>query len=152
MDHASRYLVAVPLVDIRAKESIKAFLDNYLLIYGVPNNIHTDRGTVFTSKLFSEMCKVFGINKSLTISYNPTGNAYLERRHGIIKSLLRAKDNNWVENLNFKVFFYNISTCKSTGFSPYELFFGRLAQASLPLFGPKLPDREKFVSNFDYLV
>lgn len=131
MDHMSRYVCTVPMKSLTAHETTSCFVEHYVLKYGLPRTIHTDRGTQFTSELFKQLCDIFGIQNTTTIGFNPTGNSYLERSHGTIKSFLRSMKGDWVKLLPVKTFFYNVTVNKSTGFSPFELFFGRIAVTSV---------------------
>ena len=151
MDHFSRYLYVYPTVDCTAQSALKGFL-SFIFKFGVPISIHTDNGTHFVNKLMDMICSMLNINKTTTLTYNPTGNAYLERAHGTIKPTLRGIGSDfWLENLDSKVFFYNISKHSTTGFSPFYLFFGRLPNTPLTLLMP-LKEKERNESYFEYLL
>ncbi|MEL7522121.1 MAG: RNase H-like domain-containing protein, partial [Cyanobacteria bacterium J06553_1] len=62
-DSFSRFLVAIPVPDLEAKTLAQHALDHWILIHGVPEQIHTDRGTSFTSVLFAEIMSLLGIKK-----------------------------------------------------------------------------------------
>ena len=47
--------------------------------FGVPNQIHTDQGREFESELFSELCKLLGIEKTRTTPYRPQSDGLVER-------------------------------------------------------------------------
>ena len=52
MDRYSRFLVAIPVVDIRAETLIVAIMKGWIYKFGIPEKIHSDRGTAFTSEKF----------------------------------------------------------------------------------------------------
>ena len=150
IDIFSRYLVAKPTVGCTTEDALGVFLEHWVNIYGVPNYLHSDRGTHFTSYLFTEVCKALGINKSVTLGYNPTGNSTLERVHGSLKPTLRGLEyQDWVRHLSNRVFYYNISVHNSTHFTPFELFFGRLPNVPIDLFFDKV--KPTSTSGFEYL-
>ena len=102
------------------------------------HSILTDRGTNFMSELFKNVCKIFNIKKYSTSAYRPESNGALERAHGTIKAYLRLLGNSnnladWEKLLPFAVFSYNTQIHSATGYSPYELIYGRKAQ--LPVCG-----------------
>ena len=71
IDRFSRWLEAIPLVDITAKTCATALLRHWVARYGVPASIVTDRGRQFTSELWAELAQVLGISRRQTTSYHP---------------------------------------------------------------------------------
>ena len=137
LDHFSKYLVVVPCETMTAREAVEGFVEHYVLKFGVPQTLHSDQGTHFVNKIFTEMCSLLDCSKTGTLAYNPEGNAYLERSHGSFKPILNALGKeNWVKNLPMVVFTYNISRNSSTGFSPFELFFGRMVDIPIQTIFP----------------
>ena len=51
-DSFTCYGVAVPVLDLEAEAAACALMDNWIMIPGVPEQIHTDRGTSFTSNVY----------------------------------------------------------------------------------------------------
>lgn len=47
-------------------------------IYGIPEDIVSDRGLQFTSKVWQAFCKHLDINVSLTSGYHPESNGQVE--------------------------------------------------------------------------
>ena len=66
MDTYSRYLVAQPTPGATSKDAVQAFLHCWVLRYGAPARLHSDKGTHFTSTVFTQMCKNLGMNKLST--------------------------------------------------------------------------------------
>ena len=56
MDYFSKHAEAYVIADQEAVTVARAFLNEFVLRYGVPNIIHTDQGTNFESNLFKELC------------------------------------------------------------------------------------------------
>jgi transposase InsO family protein len=46
-------------------------LDGWILRYGPPEILLSDRGKVFVGKMLESMCKVMGVKKIFTTSYHP---------------------------------------------------------------------------------
>ena len=74
LDGATRYLVAVPIPDLRALTIAKYLMKNWVSIHGVPERLHSDNGTSFTGEVFRELMKLLGIKHTRTPAYTPEGN------------------------------------------------------------------------------
>ena len=53
----------------------------FILVFGVPAKLLSDRGTNFTSALVEELCSAFGIQKCRTTAYHAQCNGQVERFH-----------------------------------------------------------------------
>ena len=80
LDGATRYLVAVPIPDLKALTIAKYLMNNWVSIHGVPERLHSDNGTSFTGEVFRELMKLLGIKHTRTPAYIPEGNR-VERAH-----------------------------------------------------------------------
>ena len=87
IDLFTRYLVAVPLPDMKAETTLMALEKYYVLIYGPPSQIHTDQGSNFESAQFKEFCKLWRIYKTRTTPYHPQGNGACERVNRSLMSI-----------------------------------------------------------------
>ena len=134
-DHFTRFAVAIPTKDQTAKTTAEAFFNEFVVHYGLPAKIHTDQGANFQSELFSHLCLLTGMEKSRTSPYHPMGNGLTERFNRTLISMLRTISPNqkleWKKHIAPLVHAYNCMRHESTGFSPYELLFGR--QPRLPI-------------------
>ena len=151
-DGFSRYLVCVPIPSTETEVLVDALITKWIQVFGVFEVLHTDRGTSFTSQLFSEVMKRLGIVKTVTPPYNPQGNR-VERTHKILGQLLRAdrkfEARAWPEKLAVACFAYNTAQNRVIGMSPYEVVFGR--PPNLPL-GIIFPFKEKEGTSFSNYV
>ena len=62
---------AATTTDVDAAEFVKLFMDNIIRLHGVPNDIVSDRGSVFTSAYWTEVCKRLDITRKLSTSFHP---------------------------------------------------------------------------------
>ena len=55
---------AIPLQNQKAKTVAKAMEDNWVLHFGCPANLHSDKGSNFMSNFFKKFCSLLGINRA----------------------------------------------------------------------------------------
>lgn len=129
-DDLSKFVIAVPLTEQTAEEVAKAFVDDVILIYGIPQTILSDCGSQFLSETFKAVCKLLGIKKTQTTSFRPQSNGSNERSHkGLIeyiRNYVSADQSNWDHWVKFATFVHNTTPHRATGYMPFQLLFGRL--------------------------
>uniref|UniRef100_A0A8C5QMW5 Gypsy retrotransposon integrase-like protein 1 n=1 Tax=Leptobrachium leishanense TaxID=445787 RepID=A0A8C5QMW5_9ANUR len=128
VDYATRYPEAVPLRNANSKNIARELIMMFSRM-GIPKEILTDQGTPFMSKLMSELCKVLNITQLKTSVYHPQTDGLVERFNKTLKAMLRKvidKDGkNWDHLLPYLMFSIREVPQSSTGFSPFELLYGR---------------------------
>ena len=142
---------AIPIVDQSAATVPRAVYAEWFARYGVPNQLHSHRGTQFESALFSELCSIFGVDKTRTTPYRPQANGKCERFNRTLVSMLRRavqrRPYDW-EPLLAPVLQADRSTIsESTGFTPFRLAFGR-EMGLLVYLGTPMPDPPRNVRTF----
>lgn len=128
-DVFSKFSQAYPAADQRASTVARLLTERWFYVYGVPKRIHSDQGRNFESELLRNLCALYGVEKSRTTPYHPSGNGQCERfnrtLHDLLRSLPPEKKKRWPQHLPQVLFAYNTTAHSSTGYSPYELMFGR---------------------------
>ncbi|XP_073690458.1 uncharacterized protein [Garra rufa] len=152
-DHFTRYAVAIPTRNQKAQTVAKCLWDNFLVHYGFPEKLLSDQGPDFESKLIKELCGIAGIRKVRTTPYHPRGNP-VERFNRTLLQMLGTLDDKektcWKDFVKPLVHAYNCTRNDSTGFSPYELMFGRQPRLPIDLaFG--LPAEKSSPSHSSYV-
>ncbi|MFN9940087.1 MAG: DDE-type integrase/transposase/recombinase, partial [bacterium] len=74
IDRSTRWFEAVPLKNMEASTCVDAFISSWVARFGVPGTVTADRGTQFTSALWSSTCTGLGIKHVLTTAYHPQSN------------------------------------------------------------------------------
>ena len=142
---ASKYPEAIPLKDIRAETVAEAMVEIFSRT-GVPQKMLTDQGSQFVGHLNQQLCKKLNIEKVRTSAYHPQTNGCLERWHGTLnpmikKSIQSKKD--WEKQLKYALFAYRSAPHANTGFSPFEIIYGRQVRGPLELLKEALDSQEK---------
>ncbi|CAG2196726.1 unnamed protein product [Mytilus edulis] len=134
-DYFTRWIEAYPIPDIHAHTICRVFIAEFISRYEIPRQIHTDRGTQFTSQLFKEICDTFRIDKTFTTSLHPQSDGLVERFNRTVEDMLSkvvSRDQkNWDEVLPMVMLAYRTSEHDSTGQTPSMMMFGR--EAELPI-------------------
>ena len=125
----SRYLWAFPCKDQTAETVASVLNDQLFLKYGLPDIIHSDNASNFTSQLVTTLYQIYGIRASYTCPYRAQSNSVLERKHATLKSVLRSyvhdQSDQWPKFLNAALFAVNNSEQESAlGHTPNFLLFG----------------------------
>jgi hypothetical protein len=135
-DHCTRWPILVPLAETSAPTVARAFFDHVICVHGCPDNLLSDRGANFLSKIVLEVCRIMRTNKLNTSSYHPQTNAIQERFNAVILDTISHYVNethtDWDKYLSAIQFAYRTAPAtNSVGFSPFFLLYGR--EARLPL-------------------
>lgn len=125
MDFASRYPEAIPLKRVDAPAVANALLE-ILSRYGIPDELLSDNGSVFTGKVMQSLCETLEIDTIRTTPYHPQSNGMLERFHRTLKSLLSKIDQpeKWATSLPVALFAARDTPHAATGFTPFQVLFG----------------------------
>ena len=104
---------------------------------GIPWEILTDQGSNFMSNLLSELYRLMQIKPIRTSPYHPETDGLVERFNGTLKAMLRkaavGEGKDWDKLLPFVLFVYQEVPQASTGFSPFELVYGRQVRGPLDI-------------------
>ncbi|XP_070409443.1 uncharacterized protein [Nothobranchius furzeri] len=144
-DHFTKYAVAGPTQNQKARTVAKWLWDDFIVHYGFPEKLHSDQGPDFESRLIKELCQIAGIRKTRTTPYHPRGNP-VERFNRTLLDMLGTlgsqEKSHWKDYVKPLVHAYNCTRSEVTGFTPYELMFGRRPRLPVDLaFG--LPVKEQ---------
>ena len=136
LDYATRYPEAIPLRTMASKGIARELL---MLIsrVGIPEEILTDQGTPFMSKVMRDLAGLLKIKQLRTSVYHPQTDGLVERFNRTLKSMLKkvmeADGRNWDQLLPYLMFSIREVPQASTGFSPFELLYGRRPRGMLDL-------------------
>ena len=132
----SKFCIAVPIPNTQAITIADALARYLIAAYGRPKIILSDNSRSFVNKILKELSEIFGFRLALTTAYHPQSNGSLERSHSMLNSFLRTKatdKTDWDKIVPFAMYEYNTSVHSATGFTPFEVVFGRQARSLNPL-------------------
>ena len=131
-DRASGFLWASPLAGKDARTIATAFERTFIAVCGMPARIITDRGLEFCNQLFDAMLIRNGIKHSMTTSYHPQCNGFIERPHRDLKRAINGLNDRslWARYLPYFLLQMNNLTSDRNCFTAHQRLFGQ--PASLP--------------------
>ena len=134
VDFATRYPEAVPLKNIDTETVAEALVDIFSRL-GMPEEILSDLGTQFVSECMKEVTRLLSIKQLTTTPYHPMCNGLTEKFNGTMKSMLKRlcseQPRQWHRYINPLLFAYREVPQESTGFSPFELLYGRAVRGPM---------------------
>ena len=94
-------------------------------LHGVPLEINSDHGSLFTSRLWESFQNAMGTRLSFSTAFHPQSSGQVERVNQIMEDMLRASiisfGMHWEKCLPFAEFAYNNSYQASLGKAPFEV-------------------------------
>lgn len=131
IDCFSRYVFAQAVKDTTSCTFIQ-FLTRCIGIFAVPQKILTDNAKTFQSRQLTEISKLFGYEHIFSTPLHSEGNAIAERviqtlqeKINLIQQQTGNGEEHWDTILPVVTLSINTATHRSTGYSPFELTFGR---------------------------
>ena len=141
LDCFTRWPMAIPIPSHDAKTVATALFRHYLCVHGCPSRVLSDRGREFVARGFKAMCSKWGTTPVTTSGHQPQS-VPVERFHRYLNSamtMLHGKfGHDWDTYVDAALFTYRVSINETTGFSPYQLTFGR---------DPPMPDDVLFADD-----
>ena len=127
----SRFVVAVPVPNLRALTVAIAFVEKILLTYRPPTVLTSDFGTEYKNSLVKSIATVAKIKHIFSPPYHHESNGSAERANRTIKNDLlkiimeeRTNIQEWDQFLHAAVYLYNNTVNMATGVAPMTVVFG----------------------------
>ncbi|KAL0168516.1 hypothetical protein M9458_036738, partial [Cirrhinus mrigala] len=111
-----------------AMQTAEALCNAVFRFYGLPEDIISDRGPQFTSRLWSSFFHLLGVNVSLTSGYHPEANRQVERLNQELTRFLRSycqdRQGDWSRFLLWAEYAQNSIRKPSTNMTPFQCVLG----------------------------
>jgi len=105
-----------------------SFIKHVVRSHGIPSDIISDRGTLFTSGFWGRITKALGISRSLSTAFHPQTDGQTERVNATLEQYLRAycnyQQDDWGGLLPIAEFCYNNTQAESTKVTPFFANYG----------------------------
>ncbi|XP_016195951.1 uncharacterized protein LOC107637006 [Arachis ipaensis] len=128
IDYFTKWVEAVPLVEVGQTEIIDFVEENIIHRFGIPQTLSTDQGTMCTGQRIKNFATSRNISMVTSTPYYTQANGQVEVANkiliGLIKKHIRNKPRTWHETLSQVLWAYRNSPRGSTGTSPYKLVYG----------------------------
>ena len=138
------YPEAIPLKKIGTEDVTEALLEVFSRV-GFPKEIQSDRGTQFISDVMKEVSRLITVKQIFSSPYNPRCQGLVEKGNAVLKSMLKKvceeRPVDWDRYIPAVLFAYREVPQASTGFSPFELLYGRKVR------GPSKIIKELWIGN-----
>lgn len=126
----TKFVEAYPLKTKDTVTVAKTLVENFILRYGIPREIATDRGSEFISSTMKEVCKLLQIKQLQATAYHHESIGSLENSHKVLGAYLRSLTekqlSSWSSWLSYWCFSYNTTVHTETKYTPFELVFGKV--------------------------
>jgi hypothetical protein len=139
-DYLTKWTEAFAIQDQKAETIAKVTIEEFICRWGIPLNLHSDKGANFESTLFKEMCFLLKINKTRTTALHPSSDGQIESNNKMIADVLakmcQGENDNWDDNLPYVMAAYRSSCHSTTEETPNFLMLGREVRTPLTLLAP----------------
>ncbi|KAK3540883.1 hypothetical protein QTP86_002978 [Hemibagrus guttatus] len=129
VDRFSKAAWFVPLPKLpTAKETADLIITHVFRVFGILQDIVSDRGPQFSSRFWRAFCQSLGASVSLSSGFHPESNGQTERLNQDLETTLRCMAANnpssWSSFVMWAEYAHNTLRSSATGMSPFECQFG----------------------------
>jgi hypothetical protein len=116
----------------RATEQVVAdfLFEEIFARYGTPREIVLDGGSQFTSHMIRKLMHKYGVKHRVKTPYHPQANGQVERTNKVLENILTktipSHHQDWAQKLPEALWAYRTTWWNTTGFSPFELVYGKV--------------------------
>ncbi|KAK2918385.1 hypothetical protein Q8A73_002756 [Channa argus] len=130
-----------PVPDQTATTAAQRLVEDMFSRFGVPEELHSDQGRNFESRLFAEVCQRLGVRKTRTTPLHPQSDGLVERFNRTLATqlaiLTSQHQKDWDQHLPLVLWAYRTAVQESSQCTPATLMFGRELRTPVDLvFGP----------------
>ena len=153
----SKWLECFPIPDQKATTVARKLVYKIVARYRAFQELHSDQGTNFGSKVVVEVCRLFGIHNTRTTPYHPRSAGFIERSFRTLgrwlKAACRETKQEWDELVPLILMSYRATPQASPGVTPNMMMLGW--QTRLPvqaMYGAPLGPEEEESTVSEYVT
>ena len=113
----------------RATDVAELMFEAVYKLHGLPERIVSDRDSLFTSRFWKRLHRLLGTELRMSSAFHPQTDGATERANRtvtqMIRQCVRPDQKDWVIKLPAIEFALNSARSSTTGFSPFQLNYGR---------------------------
>ena len=113
----------------RASDIAELMFDSVYRLHGIPERIISDRDSLFTSHFWKRLHQLLNTELRMSSAFHPQTDGATERANRTITQMIRQcvgpNQKDWVMKLPAVEFAINSARSSTTGFSPFQLNYGR---------------------------
>ncbi|KAK2912644.1 hypothetical protein Q8A73_006757 [Channa argus] len=141
MDYFTKWPEAYAVPDQTATTAAQRLVEDMFSRFGVPEELHSDQGRNFESRLFAEVCQRLGVRKTRTTPLHPQSDGLVEQFNRTLATqlaiLTSRHQKDWDQHLPLVLWAYRTAVQESSQCTPATLMFGRELRTPVDLvFGP----------------
>ncbi|GFV96342.1 retrovirus-related Pol polyprotein from transposon 412 [Trichonephila clavipes] len=144
MDYFTKWPEAYPIPEQEASTIAEVLVQHWISRFGVPLQLHTDRGRNFDSAVCKRLCEILAIHKTRTTALHPQSYGMVERFNRTILNslslLVSSNQQDWDKKLPFFLLAYRSAVHETPGYSPSQMLFGRDLRLPADLMFSRQPD------------
>jgi transposase InsO family protein len=122
---------------VTAAQAAQLVFDHWVVHYGLPATIISDRDPRFLGEFWQALWKIMGTQLSFSTAGHPQTDGKAENRQRTANTMLRHfvsfEQTDWDSQLLRAVFAINHTRSASTGLTPFEVMFGRIPRLPLDI-------------------
>ncbi|KAL0153973.1 hypothetical protein M9458_050730, partial [Cirrhinus mrigala] len=129
VDRFSKFCRLIPLKGLpTAWQTATLLFEHVFRSFGLPEDIVSDRGTQFTSRVWKAFFKLLGVAVNLSSGYHPQTNGQTERKIQEVGRFLRTfchgHQDTWNQYLGWAEYAQNSLRQATTGLTPFQCILG----------------------------
>jgi len=130
-DYVIKWVEVKAMKHARDSKVAEFLYEEIITRYGVPRELVTGQGAQFTSTLVATLVQEYNIRHKKSTPYHPQANGQVEVTNKEIEAILTktvaVHKKDWANRLLEAVWAYRTTWKTTTGFTPFELLYGKIA-------------------------
>ena len=140
----------------RASDIAELIFDSVYKLHGLPERIISDRDSLFTSKFWKRLHRLLNTELRMSSAFHPQTDGATERANRTITQMIRQcvgpNQKDWVMSLPAVEFAINSARSSTTGFSPFQLNYGRNPSSLIWKVEEEYPGVQRFAERMKMAV